>query len=127
MKPNPTPTTIAQALKHRYPDIYRELELDCSTPIFTQENIDNIWSVCELDPDRTKVVIAVALLMYSPQTMNIGIKARKGLMSAIARCRGSTQPATSMHVPVAVEWYKIYPLFRDKVDQVVKELKKQKI
>lgn len=121
------PAIIARALRHRYPDIYRELELDCSTPPFTEGDINNLWDICEIDPDRTKVVIVAALLLYSPQTITIGIKAKKGLIAAIAKCKGSTQPATSMHVPSAIDWYRLYPSFKSKVDQIIEEFKKEKV
>lgn len=124
---NPSNATIASYLKNHFPEVYETIIKSCGEQlVFTQESVNRIWTLCELDPDRTRLVIAVSLILYSPQTMNGKVRVKKGLVTALCQYKGTTPSAISQMIPSVITWYKKYRLFKERVDSIVETIKNER-
>lgn len=121
---NPSNAIIASYLKNHFPDVYETIIKRCGEQlVFTQESVNKIWSLCELDQDRTRLVIAVSLILYSPQTMNGNVRVKKGLVTTLCQYKGTTPSAISQMIPSVIQWYKSYADFKVRTDLLVNAIK----
>lgn len=122
-----TDSIIVAVLKRQHKDTYEDILKSCGDSLaFIPDDIAKVWDMCKPDEDRTRLVIAASLVLFSRPTIVAGVKVKKGLATAIAECKGVKQEAISNMISTSVYWYEIYPLFRNKVDRIVERFKNEK-
>lgn len=121
-----TNAIIVSILKSRYKDVYTEIVASNIDIPWTQEEINDLWNLCRQETDSTKLMIAVCLLLFSSDTIKSNVKVKRGLASAIALAKGTSQAAISNVVPAAVSWYSVYSEFRNRVDNIIKNYRDER-
>ena len=113
---------IVGVLRKLDPALLKQIEDICAAPDFTQTDIARIWDMCELLEHRTIVFVASCLLLYSPHSMYGGGKATKGLVKAMALCKGVTGNAISHRISDARVQYTAYAGIKYEVDKIVQTI-----